>query len=136
MTTFPRNIGKIIGSGFLLFIAVMIILFLVSMVAGTEGVTDVAPADMVPLGLYTAIPIAVVAWLLSLWMKFRSWRDALIGGTGWAVILAGMWIVIAIPNGTTKNMFGVWTMYLSYAAIIIGALLGRHSSPTPKQPTV
>lgn len=131
MTTLPRNIGKIIGFGFLNFIAIMIVLFLASMVAGTEGQTDVAPADMVPVGLYSAVPIAVVAWLFARRMKFGTRRDALIGSAIWAVILAGMWLVIAIPNGTTKNMFGVWAMYVPYVAIVVGAMLSRPAAPSP-----
>jgi hypothetical protein len=111
---------KIVGFGFLLFILTMILLFVLSIVAESAE----------PIGLWwVSVIIAVLDALCSLWfsrlMRVASITRGFTYGIIWSLMVAGILLIIALPNGTTTIVFGQWPTYLIFIGIAIGPLLRK-----------
>ncbi|MFH0829301.1 MAG: hypothetical protein V1907_03940 [Candidatus Kerfeldbacteria bacterium] len=137
MAKFAQTKGKAIGYGLLMFLVWMALLFITSMVNGTEGMTDIDfnSTKMVISGVVVAALMGIVAYLFCRKLRLDTKRDALIAGVLWVVILVAFQLFIMIPNGTTK-VLRAWAMDLPYITIIVGAWLGvrKGSISNPQQP--
>lgn len=111
---------KIFGFGLLLFVITMILLFVMSMVTGSEQ-----PIDFPWVGPAIAIAVAFCSLLFSRRLHPASTKQALTYGIVWAVMLAVILLVIAIPNGTTAIVFGNWSTYPVFIGVAIGPLLAK-----------
>ena len=109
---------KVFGYGFLLFIITMILLFLMSVVTGSDQ-----PVDF----WWVGVVVAVLMMFCSLWfsrlMHANTSKQALTFGIVWAIMLAAILLIIAIPNGTTAIVFGQWSTYLVFIGVAIGPVL-------------
>lgn len=109
---------EIIGYGLLLFVLTMVLLFILSMITNTDS----------PTGLWwVSVVMAVVLGVIARWFSHRlhpaTRRQALTYGVVWAIMLAGILLIIAIPNGTTKIVFGEWSTYLIFIGVAVGPML-------------
>lgn len=75
--------------------------------------------------------MAVLMAACSRWFSRRlhaaSTKQALTFGMVWAVMLAAILLLIAIPNQTTEIVFGQWSTYLIFIGVAVGPLLRRFS---------
>lgn len=112
---------KIFGFGFLLFIVTMVLIFIMSLVTGTED-TEYPPAKF----LWVGVVIAVLLAACSLWFSRRlhptTTKQAFTYGVIWAVMQIGFMLFITIPNGTTSIVFGQWSTYLIFVGVAAGPL--------------
>ncbi len=116
----PKMYLKIFGYGLLLFVITMVLLFGMSIITQSEQPIDYPWA------------VAAVAMLMaacSRWFFCRlqaaSAKQALTLGIIWALMLAGILLLIAIPNQTTEIVFGRWSTYLIFIGVAIGPLINR-----------
>jgi len=104
--------------GLLIFVITLALLFVLSLIAGSDQ-----PVDFWWIGVI----IAILITLVSLWFSRRlhpaTTRQALTYGIVWAIMLAVILLIIAIPNGTTSIIFGQWSMYLVFIGVAIGPIL-------------
>lgn len=111
---------KVFGYGFLLFVITMVLLFVLSMITGSEQ-----PIDL----WWVGVIIAVLMTLFSLWFSRRlhptTSGQALTYGIIWAIMLAGILLIITIPNGTTSIVFGQWPTYLIFVGVALGPVVMR-----------
>lgn len=118
---------KIFGYGLLLFIATMLLLFIMSIVTGSEQTIDYP---------WVGVVVAVIMALCSLWfsrrLKVKSTKQALSIGIIWAIMLAAILLIIAIPNGTTKIVFGNWSTYFVFIGVAIGPLFMKRKPVVPR----
>ena len=121
---------KIIGYGLLLFIATMILLFVMSIVTGSEQ-----PIDYPWVGAVVGLIIAIVAFWFSRQLKLESLKQKVAVGIIWAVMLAGILLIIAIPNETTKIVFGNWSNYFIFLGALIGPLFSKQKPKIPQIPS-
>lgn len=109
---------KIFGFGFLLFIITMLLLFIMSIVTQSDQ-----PIDY----WWPGVVVAVIMTACSLWfsrlMRVTTTKQALTCGIVWAVMLAAILLIIAIPNQTTEIVFGQWSIYLVFIGVAVGPLL-------------
>lgn len=121
-----KNSFKILGYGFLLFIITMILLFLMSIVTGSDQPVDYWWAGVV---------VAVIMSAFSLWfsrlMHAETTKQALILGVIWALMLAAILLIIAIPNHTTAIVFGQWSTYLVFIGVAVGPVLMKPKATIP-----
>jgi len=121
-----RRWPKVIGYGCLLFIATMILLFLMSVVTGSDQ-----PVDF----WWVGVVVAVLMMLCSLWfsrlMRANTSKQALTFGIVWAIMLAAILLIIAIPNGTTSIVFGQWSTYLVFIGVAVGPALMKPKTTIP-----
>jgi len=134
MASFAQVKSKAIGYGLLMFLIWMALLFVISLVNGTEGMTDIDfnSTKMMISGIVLAVCIGIVAYLFSRKLQLDTKHDALIAGVWWVVILAAFQLFIMIPNGTTK-VLRAWAMDLPYVTIIAGAWFGVRKGTTNLQ---
>jgi hypothetical protein len=116
---------KIIGFGFILYVAVNFLLFILSMVAGTEQ-----PFSFWLTGVVVAVLMAVGSWRLSRWLHLTTARESLTYSIGWAAVNAALLLIVTIPNQTFGIVFGQWSTYLIFIGVAIGPTLGgKAASP-------
>jgi len=112
----------VVKYGFLLFLIAMIGLFVLSMILGTEQ-----PIDQ-PIGMAV---VAVLLGAVSYWfvrrIKPENMQEALLYGTGWALVVAMILLAITIPNQTTEVVFGNWSTYLIFLCIPLGAFVAKRA---------
>jgi hypothetical protein len=125
----PRSWLKILGYGFLLFVATNILLFIVSMAVGSES-TEYPPADHPWAGIVLAILVAICSWGLSRRFNVTTIKQALTLGASWAVMLIVLLLCITIPNQTTSKIFGEWSTYIVFVGAFVGPLLRKHKPTT------
>lgn len=131
-----NNYFKIFGYGFLLFIATMVTIFLMSLISGTEDASK-PPFDLWWLGLIAGVILAFVSYWFARLLKISTTRQALAHGLIWAFMLATILLVITVPNGTTKNFFGQWSIYFIFIGAAVGpVLIKNRSAETPKVTTI
>lgn len=106
--------------GFLLFVITMLLLFLMSRLTGSDK-----PAGFWWVGVIIAILMTFFSWLFAKIIKPEGNGQALLYGIIWAAIVAGILLIIALPNGTTDIVFGQWSTYLVFVGVLIGPLLGK-----------
>jgi len=106
--------------GFLLFVITMLLLFLMSVITKSDE-----PTGLWWVGIIIAILMTFFSWLFSRIIKPLGNGQALLYGIIWAIIVAGIILVIALPNGTTGVVFGQWSIYLVFVGVGIGPLLGK-----------
>ncbi|MFA5070319.1 MAG: hypothetical protein WC528_03475 [Patescibacteria group bacterium] len=106
--------------GFLLFIITMLLLFLMSQLTGSDE-----PAGLWWTGVIIAILMTFISWLFARIIKPAGNGQALLYGLIWTAIVAGILLVIALPNGTTDKVFGQWSTYLVFVGVLIGPLLAK-----------
>lgn len=116
----PRIYFKIIGYGFLLFLILMLLLFVMSVVTQSDQPIDYPWAVAI-----VALLMAFCARWFSIRVQVASARQALIIGIFWALLLAGIILMIAIPNQTTRIVFGRWSTYLIFIGVAIGPVLRK-----------
>ncbi|PIS43014.1 MAG: hypothetical protein COT24_00545 [Candidatus Kerfeldbacteria bacterium CG08_land_8_20_14_0_20_40_16] len=109
---------KILGFGLLLFVATMLLLFIMSIVTGSEQPVDYP---------WVGVVVAVIMTFCSLWfsrlLPMESAKQALRVGIIWALMLIAILLIIAIPNKTTSIVFGQWSMYLVFVGVAVGPIL-------------
>lgn len=115
---------KILGLGFILFIATNILIFIMSIVTKTEE-TATPMAKHAWVGIVLAILLTGCSWMLARLLHPATTKEALTYGIGWAVLNIALMLIVTIPNGTTNNLFGQWTTYLIYIGIAVGPVLGK-----------
>jgi len=117
---------KIFGYGLLLFIITMILLFLMSVVTGSDQPID---------HWWVGVVVAVIMTFISLWfsrlMRAATTKQALILGVIWALMLAAILLIIAIPNKTTSIVFGQWSTYLVFIGVAVGPVLMKPKAAIP-----
>jgi len=122
----PKPYYKILGFGLLLFIITMALLFIMSMITGSEQ-----PIDF----WWVSAVIAVLMTLCSLWFSRKlhpsTASQAFTYGIVWAIMLAAILLIIAIPNGTTGIVFGQWPTYLIFIGVAVGPVLMKPKQFSP-----
>lgn len=113
--------------GFIVFIAWMVLLFLASMVFHTEQ-----PASNVQASSAVIIGMGIITWAFGRRFRIGSTNQALLVGAIWVLVLFGATLFIAIPNGTTKTMFGSGYVYVVIPSMLAGAVLSKKRT-TPVQ---
>lgn len=106
--------------GFILFVIVMLLLFLMSIITGSDE-----PTGFWWVGIIIAILMTFFSWLFAKIIKPVGNGQALLYGLIWAIIVAGILLIIALPNGTTGIVFGQWSTYLVFVGVLIGPLLAK-----------
>ena len=114
---------KIIGLGLLLFVATMLLLFIMSIITGSEQ-----PIDHPWVGIVIAVIMAFFSLWLSRHLPLESTRQALTVGIIWALMLVAILLFIAIPNQTTSVVFGQWPSYLIFVGVVEGPMLVKRPS--------
>lgn len=109
---------KIISYGFLLFIITMVLLFVLSIITGSDS-----PVGFWWVGVIMAVLMTALSLLFSRRLRPASTKQAFTYGVVWAIMLAGILLIIAIPNGTTKIVFGQWSTYLIFVGVVVGPVL-------------
>lgn len=117
---------KLLGYGLQLFVVTMFLLFIMSVIAGSDQ-----PADFWWAGAAVAIPMAGCSWLFSLRLKPATKKLAATYGLIWAVMLAVIILVIAIPNKTTGIVFGKWSTYLVFFGVAVGPVIFKQKPAVP-----
>ncbi|MDD5342550.1 MAG: hypothetical protein PHI73_04440 [Patescibacteria group bacterium] len=117
---------KIFGYGFLLFIITMVLLFLLSMITGSDS-----PVGFWWVGVVLAIIMTATSFWFSRGLHPATAKQAFSLGLTWAIMLAGFLLVIAIPNGTTDIVFGNWSTYLVFVGVAVGPVFMK---PRPVAP--
>lgn len=129
MTT--KSSFKIFGYGILLFITTMLVLFVMSVITGSEQ-----PVGFAWAGIIVGIVMALISFWFSLRLKLESFKQRLFVGIIWAIMLAVILLVIAIPNQTTKIFFGNWSTYFIFLGTLIGPLFSKQKSANSPKPDV
>lgn len=116
---------RIFDYGLLLFIITMVLLFLMSLISGSEQFV-----------WWYGIAAGIILAFVSGWMSHRlhpeSKKQALTYGIVWAIMLAAILLIITIPNGTTNDVFGKWSTYLVFIGVAFGPVLVKPTAlPTP-----
>ena len=134
MASFAQSKKRVIKYGLLVFLSWMVLLFVTSLVNGTEGMTDIDffSTKMVISGVVVAALMGVVAYWFCRRLRLETKRDALMAGVWWVVILVALQLFIMIPNGTTK-VLRAWAMDLPYITIVAGAWFGVRKSSISNQ---
>lgn len=109
---------KVIGFGLLLFIITMALLFGLSMIAGSEQ-----PTGFWWIGVIMAVVLACGSLWFSRRLRATTSKQAFGFGLIWATMVAGIILIITIPNGTTDVFFGEWSAYLVFVGIAVGPVL-------------
>ena len=116
--------GKIFGYGCLLFIATMVLIFLISLFSGTEQYV-----------WWYGIVIGIIMVFISGWISHKLHPESKKQATTYGIILtimvAAILLIITIPNGTTGDVFGQWGTYLVFIGIAIGPILMKPKSNAP-----
>jgi len=115
---------KIFGYGFLLFIATMATIFLMSILTGTEDASQ-PPFDLWWLDLVAGIILACASFLFARRLKASTTRQALMYGIIWAVEIAAILLIICLGNGTTSIFFGQWSVYFIFVGVAIGPIFNK-----------
>jgi hypothetical protein len=115
---------KIIAYGFLLFIITNILIFVLSLVTGSES-TEYPAEKHLWVGLVLALLVAGCSWWLSRRLHPATTKQALTIGASWAILNIGFMLFITIPNETTSKIFGLWVTYLVYVGIALGPVLRK-----------
>ncbi len=113
---------KLLGYGLQLFIVTMLLLLIMSMVTGSES-SEYPPAKFLWTSIVMAILLGGVSLLFSLRLKPATKKIAASYGIVWAVIIAAILLIIAIPNGTAGTIFGHWSTYLIFIGVAVGPVL-------------
>lgn len=121
---------KVFGFGFLLFIITMLLLFLMSIVTGSDQ-----PIDYWWAGIVVAVIMAAFSLWFSRLMRAATTKQALILGVIWTLMLAAILLIIAIPNQTTSIVFGQWSTYLIFVGVAVGPLFGKQKPAVPTSST-
>lgn len=111
---------RVLGFGFLLFVLVMALLFVLSIVTGSDK-----PTSVPWVGLVVAVVAAAGSLLCSRLLHAADYKQALSFGSAWALMLFALLLIITIPNETVDVVFGNWSTYVVFAGIVIGPLLWR-----------
>ena len=113
-----------IGLGFLLFLLVMIVEFLVTLPFGTpdQGMSQLR-GDLNREFLLTAAPALVLSALVALAAHTRSTGRGLSRGLTWLVVIGALYLAIGLGKATTV-MFATVGMWLTLVAVVGGAVLG------------
>ncbi len=107
---------KIFGYGLLLFLITMGLLFAMSVVTQSDQ----------PIGYpWVGAVIGALMAGISGWLSRRLAVAKLMLGIFWAVEIAAILLLIAIPNQTTAIVFGQWSTYLVFIGVAVGPLLFR-----------
>jgi len=109
---------KAFGYGLLLFLITMVLLFLMSVVTQSDQSVDYPWA-----GAIIAVLMAGCSRWFSRLLHPASTKQARTFGIVWAVMLAAILLLIAIPNQTTEIVFGQWSTYLIFIGVAVGPLL-------------
>lgn len=117
---------KIFGFGFLLFITTMLLLFIMSIITKSEQ-----PIDYQWVGVVVAVIMAACSLWFSRLMRVTTTKQALTCGIVWAIMLAAIFLIIAIPNQTTGIVFGQWSIYLVFIGVAIGPVLLKRKPAAP-----
>ncbi len=118
---------KIFGFGFLLFIITMVLIFIMSLVTGTED-TEYPPAKFLWVGVVIAMLLAACSLWFSRRLHSASIKQSLTYGIIWAVMVAVILLIIAIPNQTAGKVFGHLGTYLIFIGVAVGPVLFKPKS--------
>ncbi|MFA5107868.1 MAG: hypothetical protein WC497_06150 [Patescibacteria group bacterium] len=121
-----KTAPRVIGYGLLLFIITMVLLFVMSVITGSDQ-----PLDK----WWVSVVMAIIMMAVSLWFS-RTLRpgtvsQALLYGGVWAIMIAGLLLAIAIPNDTTSIVFGQWPTYLVFIGVAVGPVLLKPKAIPP-----
>ena len=111
---------KVFGYGLLLFVITNLLLLSVSFISQSDQ-----PIDHWWVGTIVAILVAFFSWLFARRLHPTTSKQAFTYGTIWAIMLAGILLIIAIPNKTTSIVFGQWSTYLIFVGTAMGPLLAK-----------
>ncbi len=138
MSTVASARWKVIGYGFLLYVAFNLSLFVASLFTGTEDANDIKVNSMmfVMNFVVTAALMFLVSWWLCRLLRPGTRADAMRIGAWWAAIVLVLLLVVTIANKTTHFLFGTFAGYLVLAAIVSGASFGVSRRRTIEPPTV
>src|SRR3989338_5348279 len=109
---------KIFAFGLLLFLMTLALLFIMSMITNSEQ-----PVDFWWVGAVIAVLVALISRWFSRRLHATTSRQALTHGIVWAIMLAAILLITAIPNGTIGTVFGQWPTYLIFIGVTVGPLL-------------
>ncbi|MFA5051868.1 MAG: hypothetical protein WC544_02270 [Patescibacteria group bacterium] len=115
---------KLAGYGLQLFVLTMLLLFIMSVVTGSDQ-----PVDYWWTGIIVAVLLAGCSWLYSRRLKPPTRKVALAYGMVWAVMLALILMIIAVPNQTAPIVFGQWSTYLIFIGVAAGPSLTKYNNP-------
>ncbi len=121
-----KTAPRVIGYGLLLFIITMVLLFVMSVITESDQ-----PLDK----WWVSAVMAIIMMAVSLWfsrtLRPGSASQAFLFGGVWAIMIAGLLLAIAIPNGTTNIVFGQWPTYLVFIGVAVGPVLLKPKATPP-----
>ncbi len=126
------SIGRIIKYGLLLYAIWFVAQIILSMVYGVESVTNIVSANLI-----AAVVVAAAAWWLGRRLNLGTRQVAMKVGALWAAISLIVLGALFLARQTESNVFGVWSVYLTFVGIFIGTVLSvrsqaaRPASPPP-----
>lgn len=123
MVTARRTLSATLGRGLLLCLAWLLYLFLGSLV-----LRSASDAPSTTGNIIVAILMLATSFVFARRVRPDNRQKAIGLGVVWVVVLVIIQLAMAVPNGTLHNVFGLWSGYLTYVAIIAGTAL------QPQQP--
>jgi hypothetical protein len=119
---------KIAVLGFVLFFVFNIVLFIASIILGTEN-----PFDFTIGMVVVAIVLSALSFAGALLIKARSNGEIFACSLSWLLIVLVLLLFITIGNQTTGVVFGHWPSYLLFVGIFAGPWLIKFKKNLPKQ---
>ncbi len=120
-----KSLGRKIMYGLLIYVAWNVGLFIVSMVMGFEGAGSVSRQDMMVGSLGAAIFVVLAAWWSARRLRLINQKERFMAGIVWMIEVIILLLIVTIGNKTTGHVFGQWIAYISFLAIVAGALWGK-----------
>lgn len=113
--------------GILLMVLVMAAEVLVTVPLGPQGYEEAdedGKAAILNLELIlTAMPAAVISFMLAFLLKTKERAEALRRGAVWALVVFLLYALIGAMNGNFGRIFSTYGIYLLLACVFVGPLL-------------
>lgn len=113
-----RSLKASFAYGLFLIPAWFAALFALSLIYSSEQ-----PMDFLSANVIAAAAVGLVAFFLGRRVGLVSPRYALLVGTSWNILVILVMFVVGFGNDTLGIIFGTWSMYLTYVAVEVGAVL-------------
>jgi hypothetical protein len=104
---------QIVSYGLILFVATMVLLLVLALFTSSDQLLGEWW-----VGLVMAVGLGVCSRWFSHRLHAENTRHAITYGLIWSGIVAGIFLLIALPNGTVIGIFGQWGTYLMFLGLI------------------